>query len=748
MYYEKCLEDIAVHYSELVTKFVKRVKSSKRSFYCVIDDHKSLIGVISLGDLARSSFFLGKDSKKTVSSIMNTKFHSLRAGASTSTLIHHLEKFRFVPLTNEYNQLQLLVQGEAKKREFYLGKHSIKNDEDYLLIAEIGNNHNGSLKQAYELIRRSAESGADVAKFQMRELSSLYGDDDVSHDLSTEYVINLLKKVSLSDDDMYKCFDYCKELGLTPLCTPFDIASLRKLEKYGLEAYKVASADLTNHELLEELVKTQKPLIVSTGMSTDEDIDQAITLLESNYVNYVLCHANSTYPVPYSDVHLNYIENLKARTASVIGYSGHERGWHVPLAAFVKGAQVIEKHFTLDKTLEGNDHKVSLLPEEFLSMKQALADVANSLGVGYKRQLTQGEATNKIALAKSIFCKKNIKKGEVITNADLIIRSPGNGLSPRMKNMLIGRPSVRNMEAGEPFFDADLNDKSENDLMLVPENFKWCIPVRHRDVYKLFDIFKPPAIEFHLSFKDLDIDDEVVIKNRLNSDIIVHAPEQFDGDFVLDLFSEESFVVEKSINLLNRVFQKANKIAKLCGYDGRPKVVVNCGGHTSNEFLAGDEVDRRIDNFSRNVKKIDTNGCRFLAQTMPPYPWHFGGQAFHNQFTSAANIQKILSRSDYDIELCLDISHSYMWCNSSGENLREFIAEIAQKVSHVHISDAAGESEEGLQIGEGTLDFSEVRVALSGVCDDTTLLPEIWQGHDNNGEGFMVALHRLQSFGF
>ena len=113
---------------------------------------------------------------------------------------------------------------------------------------------------------------------------------------------------------MFKCFDYCKEVGVTPLCTPFDLSSLEKLERYGMQGYKVASADLTNHELIEALIKTRKPLILSTGMSTDEDIDLEISLLDNNYVNYVICHANSTYPAPYSDVHLNYIDNLKSRT--------------------------------------------------------------------------------------------------------------------------------------------------------------------------------------------------------------------------------------------------------------------------------------------------------------------------------------------------------------------------------------------------------------------------------------------------
>jgi N-acetylneuraminate synthase len=747
MFFNKNINQFTINQNQTISEFYEKQDASKDKFFCVVDDDRKLLGVISLGDLSKLSLKI-TDHSNLVSSIMNKNFSSLKHGTSMSIMMHHLEKYRFVPIINEFNELQMLAQGDSNNREFYLGKHSIQCQEDYMLIAEIGNNHNGSLDHAFNLIRSAKESGADIAKFQMRELSSLYGDTESSKDLSTEYVINLLKKVSLSCDDMYRCFDHCRQIGITPLCTPFDLSSLNNLEKYGMEGYKVASADLTNHELLEALIKTKKPLIISTGMSTDEDIDHAISLLESNYTNYALCHANSTYPAPFKDIHLNYIDNLKARTTSVIGYSGHERGWHIPIAAFTKGAQVIEKHFTLDKSLEGNDHKVSLLPAEFSQLSKALDDLSKSLGIGHMRQVTQGEASNKIALSKSLFSKKDINQGSIITEQDIIIRSPGIGLSPRNKEALISRMAYRNIKKGDAFYQSDLEDEIANLNYKTPRHYKWSIPVRHRDVYKLYDLFNPPAIEFHLSFKDLEIIDEKIITKPLNSEVIVHSPEQFDGDFILDLFSDDKNIISQTIDLLNQVFSKAKRIGKLIGYKKSPKVIVNCGGHSIDEFLSDKEVEKRINNFVKNVKKVNTNGCRFLAQTMPPYPWHFGGQGFHNQFTSADNIMKILAITKEDIELCLDISHSYMWCNYSKDDLSEFIVKISSKVSHIHISDAMGESEEGLQIGEGSLNFEEILKSMSSIPKNTTLLPEIWQGHDNSGKGFKVALDRLHKLGY
>lgn len=748
MHYIKDTGDYQVYSDVKFTDIVAMLKINEIKFLCVINSMNCVIGIISLGDIVNA---LGKnDSAKniTAENIMNSRFAYAKQHDKQNTLVHLLEKYKFVPILDSNKKIKLIIAGDPVKREFTIGNHQIKNQGDYILIAEIGNNHNGNLKRAFELIRSAKNSGADVAKFQMRDLDSLYGNDSISHDLSTEYVINLLKKMSLTNNEMYQCFDYCKEIGITPLCTPFDLVSLDNLEKYGMVGYKVASADLTNHELLAALVETKKPLIISTGMSNDEDIDAAISLLEENYVNYALCHANSTYPVPFSDVHLNYIDNLKRRTSAVIGYSGHERGWHVPLAAFTKGAQIIEKHFTLDKSLEGNDHKVSLLPDEFSNLNHCLSDLSQALGVGYRRQLTQGEATNKVALAKSLFCVNSIKKGEIILKSNIVVMSPGNGLSPRYRKALIGRPSNRDIGPGQPFYSTDLEVGQKIEKINPPKHFKWCIPVRHRDVYRLYEIFNPPAIEFHLSSKDLLIDDKKVLTRPLGCEVIVHAPEQFEGDFIIDLFSDNNSIVEQSIKLLNMVFVKTRKISSLIGYEDKPKVVVNCGGHTAVDFLNDTDIKRMVSNFATNIKKVDFSGCRFLAQTMPPYPWHFGGQAFHNQFTSSENINAILNSTDAEIEICLDTSHSYMWCNYSSENFNRFIDEISQHVTHIHISDAADEAEEGLQIGEGNMDFISMLDSLSSLKNNATLLPEIWQGHDNNGEGFRLALDLLEKQGY
>jgi sialic acid synthase SpsE/sugar phosphate isomerase/epimerase len=748
LFYIKDIDKFIVSQNLNFFDIVNKIQQNQIKCLIVVDDAKRVVGVISLGDIAMSLKKSISPSDLSAINIMNNNFVYAKSKQNFQELSQLLQKYRFLPLLDSNMNPLLIIAGDPNKREFRIGNHSIRSKEDFILIAEIGNNHNGSIMNAFELIKKAKYSGAHIAKFQMRDLSLLYGNIGHSQDLSTEYVVNLLQKNSMKHEELFECFDFCKEIGITPLCTPFDLNSLERLEHYGMDGYKIGSCDLSNYELLNAVIETEKPIILSTGMSNDEDIDSAIKILEDNYSNYVLCHTNSTYPTPYTDVNLDYIDTLKSKTNSVIGYSGHERGFHIPLAAFIKGAQVIEKHYTLDKNQEGNDHKVSLLPDEFLNLKKYLDDISKSFGIGYKREITQGEAINRVALAKSIFCSRPIKKGDLINESNITIRSPGNGLSPKYKNALIGRQSLRDIESGEPFQINDLEQKEHTEKIRNINNFKWAIPVRHRDVYKLHKLFKPPAIEFHLSAKDLTIKDEEILKYPLDSEVIIHAPEQFDEDFIIDLFSENTDISNHSIKLLDEVFLKAIKICELLKFKQRPKVIVNCGGHSKDKFLEKSEQFKMIKNFIKNYKKLNMYNCRFLAQTMPPFPWHFGGQAFHNQFTSSDNIINILNELNNEVEICLDISHSFMWCNYSNDDIFSYIEKISPFIAHIHISDAANESEEGLQIGKGNINFRKLLNVLLKVKSRATLLPEIWQGHDDDGQGFRIALNKLANYGY
>ena len=394
-------------------------------------------------------------------------------------------------------------------KEIIIGNRKIGNIQPVFIIAEIGINHQGDIKLAKKLIKLAVKSGADCCKFQMRNLNVLYHNLDDSgnykENLSTQYTIDLLKRFELTKNEMYECFDLCKKLGIIPLCTPWDIGSLDVLEEYNMEAYKIASADLTNHELLFKAIQTKKPLICSTGMSYQDEIIKLIELLNKYNTKYALLHCNSTYPPHVKDLNMTYINKLKFLGNCVVGYSGHERGIHIPIAAVALGAKIIEKHFTIDRALEGNDHKISLLPDEFEIMVKQIREIEMALGTDENRNPTQGELMNRVNLAKSLIINCKLFKDEIIEEKMVEVKSPGRGLQPIYKDKLVGSKAKRNFKPGDFFF---LEDISQNELYKSRKysfKRKWGIPVRYHDFKNFLNKSNPDFVEFHLSYKDKEL---------------------------------------------------------------------------------------------------------------------------------------------------------------------------------------------------------------------------------------------------
>ena len=634
-----------------------------------------------------------------------------------------------------------------RPNEIKIGDFIINNESPTFIIAEIGNNHNGSLDLAKKLIDQAIAAGANCAKFQLRSLKSLYHNagnaDDASEDLGSQYTLDLLSRFQLSDEEMLQAFDYCKQKGILPLCTPWDLDSLNILENYGMVGYKVASADLTNHELLKALAKTGKPLICSTGMSTEAEISESVKLLQKLGAMYVLLHCNSTYPAPFKDVNLNYINRLKELGDCPVGYSGHERGINIAIAAVSKGAKVIEKHFTLDKSMEGNDHKVSLLPEEFKSMVEGVRQVEEALGTASERQLSQGELMNRETLAKSLIINCDLQPGEVITEAMIEVKSPGKGLQPNRRKELIGKKAKRPLKIGDFFFASDLEE-----AQITAKNYKfnrpWGLPVRYHDFTKLLIKSNPDLLEFHLSYKDLEQDIKQDFDNTYDLDFVVHSPELFAGDHVLDLCSLDEDYRNHSIQELQRVIDITRQLKPYFKKASRPLIVTNIGGFTLDEPLPINQRQKYYELLLDSLSKLDQEGVEIIPQTMPPFPWHFGGQRYHDLFVAPQDIAEFCSQHNYRI--CLDISHSKLACNHHNFSFKEFVEKVGFYTAHLHIADAEGLDGEGLQIENGDIDFPALAEDLKKTAPNASFIPEIWQGHKNEGEGFWLALERLEIF--
>ena len=747
MLIDRNLSKYIVFSEDSILNALKKISDNKSRIIFSVTESGVLEGVLTDGDLRRWLVEQNTiDLNQAVSHISNKRFKYASFEEDPEKINSYFsEQIEFIPLLDDNDRL-VAIAGK-RPNEIKIGDFIINNESPTFIIAEIGNNHNGSLDLAKKLIDQAIAAGANCAKFQLRSLKSLYHNagnaDDASEDLGSQYTLDLLSRFQLSDEEMLQAFDYCKQKGILPLCTPWDLDSLNILENYGMVGYKVASADLTNHELLKALAKTGKPLFCSTGMSTEAEISESVKLLQKLGAMYVLLHCNSTYPAPFKDVNLNYINRLKELGDCPVGYSGHERGINIAIAAVSKGAKVIEKHFTLDKSMEGNDHKVSLLPEEFKSMVEGVRQVEEALGTASERQLSQGELMNRETLAKSLIINCDLQPGEVITEAMIEVKSPGKGLQPNRRKELIGKKAKRPLKIGDFFFASDLEE-----AQITAKNYKfnrpWGLPVRYHDFTKLLIKSNPDLLEFHLSYKDLEQDIKQYFDNTYDLDFVVHSPELFAGDHVLDLCSLDEDYRNHSIQELQRVIDITRQLKPYFKKASRPLIVTNIGGFTLDEPLPINQRQKYYELLLDSLSKLDQEGVEIIPQTMPPFPWHFGGQRYHNLFVAPQDIAEFCSQHNYRI--CLDISHSKLACNHHNFSFKEFVEKVGFYTAHLHIADAEGLDGEGLQIENGDIDFPALAEDLKKTAPNASFIPEIWQGHKNEGEGFWLALERLEIF--
>lgn len=711
--------------------------------YCVEHDGR-LVGVLTDGDFRRWVVDQPDlDLHQPVRAIANRAPRTVPADADVATIADLLDdRVRHLPLVDDRGHL--VGVASARRSGLELEGRTVADDQPTFVIAEIGINHNGSLERALELVERAAESGADAAKFQLRDLSSLYRSGSrAGEDLGTQYTLDLLDRFHLAPDQLAVAFDRCRELGMVPLCTPWDFESLAELERYGLPGYKVASADLTNHDLVAAIARTGRPVIVSTGMSSEAEIRETVAVLQREGASYALLHCNSTYPAPYKDVNLRYLERLREIGACPVGYSGHERGWHVPVAAVALGARLVEKHFTLDRTLEGNDHKVSLLPGEFARMVEEIRQLEESLGSPSLRTLSQGEAMNRVTLAKSLVATRDLATGHVVTAGDISVKSPGRGVQPNRRGELIGRTLTRSVAAGDFFYPSDL-DESYVDARPYSFRRPWGLPVRYHDLDAIIAKAHPDFVEFHFSYQDLELDPADYIPEPLSCGYAVHSPDLFRGDHILNLAAEDDDWWQRSIDELNRVLDLTRAMAPLFPATDVPVVIVSMGGFTADQPLAVTERPARYDRVLQAIERLDRTGVDLVAQTLPPFPWYLGGQLHCNLFVDPDDTAGFAR--DSGLGLCLDVSHSKLACNHRGTSFAEFVEQVGPHAHHLHLVDAEGSDGEGLQVGDGDIDWPVLAGQLDRLAPRAGFIPEIWQGHKNEGEGFWVALDRLEAW--
>lgn len=323
-----------------------------------------------------------------------------------------------------------------------------------MIIAEAGVNHNGSIDLAKKLIDVAADAGADYVKFQTFKAEKIvsksaqtaaYQKTNLNDNTVSQY--EMIKKLELDVDTHHILYDYCKLKNIKFLSTAFDLDSIDLLEKIGIDFYKIPSGEITNKPYIEKIATKGLPVILSTGMSTLSEIQDALDILVDGGIrteNISILHCNTEYPTPLKDVHLNAMNTIQKKFGTSIGYSDHTLGIEVSLAAVAMGANVIEKHFTLDRNMEGPDHKASLEPSELKQLVTLARNIDIALG-GSVKQPSPSEIKNKVVARKSIHIAHNLKQGHQLVFEDLIMKRPGSGISPMKYDDIIGRTLNKNV---------------------------------------------------------------------------------------------------------------------------------------------------------------------------------------------------------------------------------------------------------------------------------------------------------------
>lgn len=323
------------------------------------------------------------------------------------------------------------------------------------VIAEAGVNHNGSYELAKKLVDVAVEAEADAVKFQTfisekcickNASKAVYQKEATNID---ESQLEMVKKLELSFEEFHNLKKYCDSKNIMFLSTPFDNYSIEFLDSMGISIFKIPSGEITNYPYLKKVGLLKKKVILSTGMSTLQEIRNAVKVLRDTGTSDIsILHCNTEYPTPIEDVNLNVINTLKEEFKLNVGYSDHTLGIEIPIAAAAIGADVIEKHFTLNRNMQGPDHKASLEPEELKNMIKSIRNIEKAMGSG-KKEVSKSEAKNLNIARKSIVANCLIKKGEIFSESNLTCKRPGNGISPMRWNEIIGKEAERDFNEDE-----------------------------------------------------------------------------------------------------------------------------------------------------------------------------------------------------------------------------------------------------------------------------------------------------------
>lgn len=595
-------------------------------------------------------------------------------------------------------------------------------------IAEIGINHHGDVRIARKLIVESAKAGATMVKFQYRNLQRSYSDHVGSEQIGDEIIKKEIKKNYLSPSQIIELSDFAKSLNVMPGISFFILEDMDDF-KYDFEFYKIPSVEFQNFELIESCFKSNKPVYLSTGCTTEDEI-LAFCDKYQDVPNWTLMHCISNYPVSARNAKLGYINKLRDISKRKVGYSSHDENWEMCLFAATNGALVIERHITLDVNDKGLDHSSSSSPNDFKRMIKIMNDLDTALeGNNFKREPNQGELLNKQNLGRSLYAKDNLFKGQSITIDDFALLSPNVGITSQKFKNLNSNILMNDIAKGSPLLESSLDsysiDLKESDVHMA-NKYMISLPVRLHDYIPINNKFELNCYEFHLSFGEV-LNQPLIAKSYHHTKkYSIHLPDYISSTDLIDPFSENEDIAKQSIKILDKV---ANFALDLQHHTSTEVPIV---GSFSVSHLPKDDFYQRC---SELVDSFKIKSCFLYPQWLPPIAWYFGGSVELDLFNSEQDIRHL---EKHNLRICFDVCH-FLMCLRAGIVKDSSFNRLLNLSGHLHIADSSGIDGEGIQIGKG--DKENTKYLLAALKQPKLIkVLEVWQGHLENYKGFHEAV--------
>lgn len=598
------------------------------------------------------------------------------------------------------------------------------------VVAEIGINHDGDVDKAQRLIQLSKDAGCAGIKFQYRNIKNAYAGNP--KEIGDEIVLTQVERTYLNAEQILGLRDFAHSIGLKAGISFFTVEDLSDFESLdtAFDFYKIPSVELLNKNLISKLLETNKDVLISVGMHTEAEIELAFDSI-SKYSNWIPMHCVSNYPLADHNATIGYITYLQKKWNRKVGYSSHDENWENNLIALTLGATLIERHITEDKSAEGLDHSSSSNFEEFVKLcKYAKEFELVSAGDG-PRIPNQGELINKQNLGRSFYATREIQAKEKLSLADFDYKSPQTGLSISDFEQYVGKPFVHGMSTGEVLTKHHVNYniiQVSVAAMRTSELLKVSVPVRLSDYNSIRRKIPVKSYEFHLSYKEVESNlssFQVEETDRFS----VHLPDYINSTTLIDPFSKDYKIKLASRECLAKVISFSERLAAETNF--RVPIVMSLAG-------IGMSRDEFYPEINKLLKEFSSLSSPLTLQWLPPFAWYFGGSIRLNIMNSTEDVKWI---NKFKIPVTLDVSHLFLCQAAFGLRPMEVIESIQKNVVHWHISDASGLDGEGLPIGDGSPENTEV---IRSILEKEGLkVIEVWQAHLNDYEGFKIAINKI-----